>query len=178
MNIKTFQKYLLLFASIASVSVPMQMQSALACTRSSAAAPSTPVAVAPSSILDVAAANGNFTTLVAAVKAAGLEDTLNSGTFTVFAPTDAAFSALPSGTVENLLKPENRDQLVALLSRHVVSGKVTAAMLPDNPTVKTLQGDELVPKVTAGGVTINDANVVLADVTASNGVIHVIDSVL
>ncbi|PZO08237.1 MAG: hypothetical protein DCF25_22400 [Leptolyngbya foveolarum] len=135
------------------------------------------MAVAPSSILDVAAANGNFTTLVAAVKAAGLEDTLNSGTFTVFAPTDAAFAALPVGTVENLLKPENRDQLVTLLTRHVISGKVTAAMLPNSPSVETVQGENLVPTVTKDGV-INSANVVQADVSASNGVIHVIDSVL
>jgi uncharacterized surface protein with fasciclin (FAS1) repeats len=181
----TVKKGLIAIASTASIAItiPALVQPAFAggCTGSAATTSQpTRTAVAPqqASILDVAAANGNFTTLVAAVEAAGLEDTLNSGTFTVFAPTDEAFAALPAGTVENLLKPENRDQLVALLTRHVVADKVTAAMLPDNPTVEALSGETLMPKVSDSGVTINNARVLQADVSASNGVIHVIDSVL
>lgn len=181
MNLKTFQKYLLLTVTVASATLPLLIQPAFAAgcrSQSSATAQPSSVAATTNSLLEVAAANGNFTTLLAAVKAAGLEDTINSGTFTVFAPTDAAFAALPAGTVESLLQPENRDQLVTLLTRHVVSGKVTAAMLPSSPSVETVQGENLVPTVTKDGVKINDANVVQADVSASNGVIHVIDSVL
>jgi uncharacterized surface protein with fasciclin (FAS1) repeats len=188
MKFNSFKKSLIAIASFTGVAltVPTLIQPAFAggCTGggTSAAAPAarTPstVAVAEGSILEVAAANGNFTTLVAAVKAAGLEDTLNSGLYTVFAPTDAAFAALPAGTVESLLLPENRDQLVKLLTTHVVAGKVTAAMLPDNPSVESLSGEVLMPMVSDAGVTINDSQVLQADVAASNGVIHVIDSVL
>ena len=181
MTIKAVQKYLLLTVTVASATLPMLMQPAFAAgcrSQSSATAQPSPVATTTSSIIEVAAANGNFTTLLAAVKAAGLEDTINSGTFTVFAPTDAAFAALLAGTVESLLLPENRDQLVTLLTRHVVAGKVTAAMLPDSPSVETVQSEKLMPTVTKDGVKINSANVVQADVPTSNGVIHVIDSVL
>jgi uncharacterized surface protein with fasciclin (FAS1) repeats len=129
-------------------------------------------------IVSVASSADNFKTLVAAVKAAGLVETLRGkGPFTVFAPTDEAFAKLPAGTLEDLLKPENKDKLVAILTYHVVPGKVMAA---DAKTmqVKTVNGKELSIKVEAGKVTVNEATVVKTDVDASNGVIHVIDSVI
>jgi uncharacterized surface protein with fasciclin (FAS1) repeats len=130
-------------------------------------------------IVDVAAENGSFTTLVAAVKAAGLVDTLKGeGPFTVFAPTDEAFAKLPAGTVEMLLKPENKDKLVAVLTYHVVSGKVMAADVVNVKSAATVQGQMLMVKADDSGVMINNAKVVMADVKASNGVIHVIDTVL
>lgn len=135
--------------------------------------------MATGTIVDVAAANSDFSTLVAAVKAAGLVDTLNSkGPFTVFAPTNAAFAKLPAGTVESLLKPENKSQLVAILTYHVVAGKVTAADVVKLNTADTVNGKAV--KIAAGhhGVKINDANVTATDIKASNGVIHVIDTVL
>ena len=129
-------------------------------------------------IVDTAVGAGSFGTLVAAVQAAGLVDTLKGdGPFTVFAPTDDAFAALPEGTVEGLLKPENKDQLTAILTYHVVPGKVMSGDLSNDMMVKTVQGGELTI-MTEGGVTVNGANVVTADVEASNGVIHVIDAVL
>lgn len=131
-----------------------------------------------SDIVDTAVAAGSFTTLVAAVQAAGLVDTLKGeGPFTVFAPTDEAFAALPEGTVEMLLLPENKDQLVAILTYHVVSGKVMSTDLSNEMMAPTVQGGE-VTIMTEGGVTVNGANVVTADIEASNGVIHVIDAVL
>lgn len=129
-------------------------------------------------IVDTAVNAGSFGTLVAAVQAAGLVDTLKGeGPFTVFAPTDEAFAALPEGTVENLLKPENKDALTAILTYHVVSGKVMSGDLSNNMMATTVQGGDLTI-ITEGGVTVNGANVVAADVVASNGVIHVIDAVL
>lgn len=129
-------------------------------------------------IVDVAVSAGSFETLVAAVKAAGLVDTLKGeGPFTVFAPTDEAFAALPDGTLENLLKPENKDQLVAILTYHVVPGKVMAADVK-TMKAKTVNGAEASIKVADSGVTIDKANVVKTDVGASNGVIHVIDAVI
>ena len=129
-------------------------------------------------IVDTAVAAGSFGTLVAAVQAAGLVDTLKGeGPFTVFAPTDAAFAALPKGTVETLLLPENKDQLVAILTYHVVPGKVMSTDLSDGMTATTVQGSD-VTIGTTGGVTVNGANVVAPDVAASNGVIHVIDAVI
>ncbi len=129
-------------------------------------------------IVDTAVGAGSFTTLVAAVQAAGLVDTLKGdGPFTVFAPTDDAFAALPDGTVETLLKPENKDQLVSILTYHVVPGKVMAADLSDGMMATTVQGSD-VTIGTSGGVTVNGANVVQADIAASNGVIHVIDQVI
>uniref|UniRef100_UPI0004635855 fasciclin domain-containing protein n=1 Tax=Pseudoalteromonas sp. TB64 TaxID=1938600 RepID=UPI0004635855 len=123
--------------------------------------------------------NGSFTTLVAAVKAAGLVETLQGkGPFTIFAPTDAAFSKLPEGTVEMLLKPENKDKLTAVLTYHVVSGKVMAADVMTIDKATTVQGQSVMVKSSDMGVMINDANVIKADVEASNGVIHVIDKVL
>jgi uncharacterized surface protein with fasciclin (FAS1) repeats len=130
-------------------------------------------------IVDVAVAAGDFKTLAAALTAAGLVDTLKGpGPFTVFAPTDAAFAKLPAGTVETLLKPENKDQLAAVLTYHVVPGKITAAEVVKVSEAKTVNGAPL--KIMASGdkVMINDANVVKADTPASNGVIHVVDKVL
>ena len=129
-------------------------------------------------IVAVAAGADNFKTLVAAVKAAGLVETLQGkGPFTVFAPTDAAFAKLPAGTVESLLKPENRDKLVALLKYHVIPGKVLAADVK-TMEAKTVQGQNVHLVVSAAGVTVNSANVVKTDVLAENGVIHVIDTVV
>ncbi|MFT7597034.1 MAG: putative surface protein with fasciclin (FAS1) repeats [Paracoccaceae bacterium] len=130
-------------------------------------------------IVETAVAAGNFNTLAAALTAAGLVETLKGdGPFTVFAPTDAAFAALPAGTVEMLLKPENRDQLVAILTYHVVSGKVMSGDLSGQQIeVATLQGDTI--DINAlHGVKIDNANVTTADIATSNGVIHVIDTVL
>jgi uncharacterized surface protein with fasciclin (FAS1) repeats len=130
-------------------------------------------------IVDVAAANGSFNTLVAAVKAAELVGTLKGkGPFTVFAPTDEAFAKLPKGTVEMLLKPENKDKLAAVLTYHVVAGKVMAADVVKIDSAATVQGQKVMVKVEGGNVMINGAKVVMADVKASNGVIHVIDNVL
>lgn len=129
-------------------------------------------------IVAVAASAGSFNTLVAAVKAAGLVETLQGpGPFTVFAPTDAAFDKLPKGTVENLLKPENKEKLVAILTYHVVPGKVMAVDVK-TMKAKTVNGQSLDIKVNDAGVTVNNAKVVKTDVAASNGVIHVIDTVL
>ncbi len=129
-------------------------------------------------IVDTAAGADDFSTLVAAVQAAGLVETLKGeGPFTVFAPTNAAFAALPEGTVENLLKPENKDQLTAILTYHVVPGAVMSTDLTDGMSVATVNG-AAVTIGTEGGVTVNDANVVTADIEASNGVIHAIDKVL
>jgi len=129
-------------------------------------------------IVDTAVEAGSFSTLVAAVEAAGLVDTLKGeGPFTVFAPTDEAFAALPEGTVENLLLPENRDQLVAILTYHVVEGKVMSGDLTDDMMAETVQGGELMIDLDSG-VMVNSANVVTADIETSNGVIHVIDSVI
>ena len=130
-------------------------------------------------IVETAVAAGTFETLVAAVQAADLVETLASpGPFTVFAPTDAAFAALPAGTVESLLLPENRDQLVAILTYHVVAGEVTSDQVVSLSKAATVQGADLDISVVDGSVMINNATVVTADVMASNGVIHVIDNVL
>ena len=132
-----------------------------------------------STIVQTAVAAGSFETLVAAIRAAGLEDALSGpGPFTVFAPTDAAFSALPAGTIETLLQPENRAQLEAILTYHVVAGRLSAADVVGTSEVVTLQGQSLPVVVTDGVVTIGGATVTQTDVAASNGVIHVIDSVL
>jgi len=136
-------------------------------------------AAAPMDIVDTAVSAGVFNTLVAAVTAADLVDTLKgSGPFTVFAPTDEAFAALPEGTVESLLKPENKDQLIAILTYHVISGKVMSADIAGKTlNVATVQGSEVAIDATSG-VTINNATVVQADIETSNGVIHVIDTVI
>lgn len=130
-------------------------------------------------IVDTAAANGSFGTLVAAVKAAGLVDTLKGeGPFTVFAPTDAAFAKLPAGTVEMLLKPANRDKLVAILTYHVVPGRIMAADITGKQVmVETVQGQSIDVNALKG-VMVNTANVTAADIETTNGVIHVIDAVI
>jgi len=129
-------------------------------------------------IVDIAAGNEDFSTLVAAVTAAGLVDTLKGdGPFTVFAPTNKAFAALPEGTVESLLKEENKDQLVAILTYHVVAGKVMAADVKSGK-VDTVQGSPVTLTVKDGKVTINEANITATDIEGSNGVIHVIDKVI
>ncbi len=134
---------------------------------------------AKADIVDTAVAAGSFKTLVAAVQAAGLEATLRSeGPFTVFAPTDDAFAALPEGTVESLLLPENKDQLVSILTYHVVPGKTKSADLAGQMvSVTTVNGADVAVDGT-NGVTVNSANVVQADIWTSNGVIHVIDAVI
>jgi len=130
-------------------------------------------------IVDTATAAGSFKTLTAALKAAGLVDTLKgAGPFTVFAPTDEAFAKLPPGTVENLLKPENKEKLVAVLTYHVVPAKAMAKDVGGMSSAKTVNGKELKLKVADGKVMVNNATVTKADIPASNGVIHVIDTVL
>ena len=130
-------------------------------------------------IVENAAGSSDHTTLVAAVKAAGLAETLSgAGPFTVFAPTNEAFAKLPAGTVDNLLKPEMKKDLTNILTYHVVAGKLMAADLKDGQKLKTVEGGELTVSVKAGKVMINGANVTIADVVSSNGVTHVIDAVL
>lgn len=130
-------------------------------------------------IVENAAGSADHTTLVAAVKAAGLAETLSgAGPFTVFAPTNEAFAKLPAGAVDGLLKPESKAKLTGILTYHVVAGAVKAADLKDGQKIKTLQGEELTVGVKDGKVTINGANVTIADVVSSNGVTHVIDAVL
>lgn len=142
------------------------------------------LAVAPASraadkdIVDTAVAAG-FTTLVTAVKAAGLVDALKGpGPLTVFAPTDAAFAKLPKGTLDDLLKPENKDKLKGILLYHVVAGKVMSADIKGKLTPATLEGANIDVIGSAAGVTVNGAKVTSADIAASNGVIHVIDAVI
>lgn len=130
-------------------------------------------------IVDLASSQDNLSTLVAAVKAAGLVETLKGdGPFTVFAPTNEAFEALPAGTLEMLLKPENKDKLVAILTYHVVSGEVESTGLSDGMSVATVEGNEIDVAIEGESVMINEASVVSADVAASNGVVHVIDQVI
>ena len=130
-------------------------------------------------IVDTAVDAGNFKTLAAALKAADLVDTLKGdGPFTVFAPTDAAFAKLPKGTVENLLKPENKAKLVLILTYHVVPGQLMAADIVKLSSAKTVQGSEVKITVNDKKVMVDNANVTLADIKCSNGVIHVIDAVI
>ncbi len=134
---------------------------------------------ATADIVDTAAAAGQFETLVAAVEAAGLVDTLKGeGPFTVFAPTDEAFAALPEGTLDELLMPENQETLQAILTYHVVAGQVMAEDAMGLESADTVQGQSLTITTMDGSVMINDATVIQADIEASNGVIHVIDGVL
>jgi uncharacterized surface protein with fasciclin (FAS1) repeats len=143
--------------------------------------PGAPPAGSPSSqdVVEVASSAGSFKTLVAALQAAGLVDTLKGdGPFTVFAPTDEAFAKLPAGTVESLLKPENKEKLRAILTYHVVPGKVTAEQVTGLAKAKTVQGKELAIAVEGSRVKINDALVIKTDIPAKNGVIHVLDKVV
>ena len=144
-----------------------------------------PVVASPASaksqsdIVDTAVSAGSFETLVAAVKSADLVDTLKSpGPFTVFAPTDEAFAKLPAGTVEDLLKPENKAKLVAILTHHVVAGKVSSAQVTSMKSAKSVQGGELAISADDQGVRIGKATVTKADIECSNGVIHVVDTVI
>ncbi len=142
------------------------------------AAPAKVNAAKTNTIVDVASGNKSFSTLVTAVKAAGLVETLSGkGPFTVFAPTNEAFNALPKATLESLLKPENKAKLQKVLTYHVVSGTVMAKDVKPG-SVKTVQGSPVTVKVQGGKVMINNANVITTDIKASNGVIHVIDKVL
>ena len=130
-------------------------------------------------IVDTAVAAGSFNTLAQALQAAGLVETLKGkGPFTVFAPTDAAFAKLPTGTLDALLKPENKGKLARILTYHVVPGTVTAADVAKLKSAKAVSGDLIAITANGHGVKVNDANVVTPDVRASNGVIHVIDTVI
>jgi uncharacterized surface protein with fasciclin (FAS1) repeats len=130
-------------------------------------------------IVETAVANGSFKTLVAAVTAAELVETLSGeGPFTVFAPLDDAFDALPAGTVESLVEPDNKEKLQGILTYHVVAGKVMSTDLSDGMVAKTVNGAEITIYLKDGKVLINDAEVVMADVDTDNGVIHVINKVL
>ena len=132
-----------------------------------------------SDIVDIAASTDFLSTLVAAVQAGDLVETLKSdGPFTVFAPTNEAFNALPEGTLESLLKPENKDQLVAILTYHVVPGKIKSTDLSNGQTAKTAQGSKINVKISDMGVNINNAKVTSADIEAANGIVHVIDQVI
>lgn len=138
----------------------------------------TPEEVEPS-IVDIAVGSPDHGTLVTALTTAELVETLSGdGPFTVFAPTDAAFAALPEGTVASLLEPENKDQLTGILTYHVVAGKVMASDLSDGQVVETLNGGTITVSIAGGTVQINGATVTAADLSGSNGVIHVIDGVL
>ncbi len=130
-------------------------------------------------IVDTAVAAGSFQTLAKALQAADLVDTLKGPRpFTVFAPTDEAFAKLPAGTLDDLLKPENKAKLRAILTYHVVTGKLTSAKVAKLPSAKTVNGQTVTISTSGGSVMVNDARVIKADVAASNGVIHVIDTVL
>ena len=140
---------------------------------------STPARAQNTDIVDTAVAAGSFTTLAKALAAADLVSTLKgAGPFTVFAPTDEAFAKLPAGTVENLLKPENKAALRRVLTYHVVAGKVMAAQAATLPSAKAVSGDTLTITAKGGGVMVDGAKVVKTDIVASNGVIHVIDAVV
>ena len=130
-------------------------------------------------IVETAVSNGSFKTLVAAVTAAGLVETLSgAGPFTVFAPVDDAFAALPAGTVESLVEPGNKEKLTGILTYHVLAGKVLSTDLTDGMTATTVNGKEITIHLTGGKVLINDAEVVIADVETDNGVIHAINKVI
>lgn len=136
------------------------------------------MAMEENTIVDIAVNNDSFQTLTAALKAAGLVETLaGEGPFTVFAPTDEAFAALPEGTLEELLKPENQDQLIKILTYHVVSGTVKSGDLSSGE-VASVEGRAIDVKVESDGIMVNNASVVQADIEASNGIIHVIDRVI
>lgn len=153
---------------------------ALLCISSARAADSCPTSGKTSKdIVDTAVSAGSFKTLAAALGAGGLVETLKGqGPFTVFAPTDAAFAKLPKGTVEDLLKPENKSKLVQILTYHVVPGKVLASDVVKLSKAKTVEGSEVKIAVEEGKVKVDNANVVKTDIVASNGVIHVIDAVI
>jgi uncharacterized surface protein with fasciclin (FAS1) repeats len=159
--------------------VMMRKFATLAAAAATAAVMAGSAHAADADIVDTAVANGNFTTLAAALEAAGLVDTLKGeGPFTVFAPTDDAFAKLPEGTIATLLEPANKDQLTAILTYHVVPGEVTAAQVAGTTEAETVNGKMLTIDASGGTVMVNNATVTTADVMATNGVIHVIDTVL
>lgn len=158
------KKLLILFSAVMFVGLPAMAEEK---------------AKAEKTIVETAVGAGKFNTLVAAVKAAGLVDALSGeGPLTVFAPTDEAFAKLPQGTVESLLLPENKDKLVAILTYHVVAGSYPAAKVVKADSLKTLQGQAISIKTSDAGVTVDKAKVIATDVMCSNGVIHIIDSVI
>ncbi len=166
--------------NIKTVALSTLLGLALAGCAKDAPQASTPATMqAAPNIVGVAAGAGQFNTLVAAVKAADLVETLQSpGPFTVFAPTDDAFAKLPAGTVDSLLLPENKAQLTAILKYHVVAGEVLASDVVKLSSADTVEGQAVSITASDSGVRVNDANVIKTDVMASNGVIHVIDTVL
>jgi len=167
----------LTLAACGSSSTTASSSAPAAATSGAASSPAASSPAAVGTIVDVAAANADFTTLVAAVKAAGLADTLSGpGPFTVFAPTNEAFKALPAGLLDKLLKPENKAVLAKILTYHLLASKVMAADVKDGK-VATVEGGTITID-TMSGVKVNDAKVVTTDIAASNGVIHVIDKVL
>jgi uncharacterized surface protein with fasciclin (FAS1) repeats len=170
-----------LWVNAAHATTPVKMAETGGMMKSPTMMKKSPAAKTPAktgNIVGVASSISDFSTLVAAVKAAGLVDTLSGpGPFTVFAPTNAAFAKLPKGTVENLLKPENKATLTKILTYHVVSGKVLSTAIKPG-AVKTVEGGTVNLKLMGKSVMVNDAKVVKADVPASNGVIHVIDTVI
>jgi transforming growth factor-beta-induced protein len=172
------------FMRIQSLIIPTLLAVALVgCAKDAPEASETTAVVAKAqeapNIVAVAATAGQFNTLVAALKAADLVETLQGpGPFTVFAPTDAAFSKLPPGTLDSLLLPENKQKLTDILTYHVVAGKVTAADVVKLTSANTVEGRPVAISTSDSGVRVNDANVINTDVMASNGVIHVIDAVL
>jgi uncharacterized surface protein with fasciclin (FAS1) repeats len=164
-------------SAFATIAVAIALTLSACSGRPEASMESTTEEAAVGTIVDVAVGAGNFTTLVAAVTAADLVATLSGpGPFTVFAPTDEAFAALPAGVLDLLLLPSNKDALAKILTYHVVSGQVMAADVTDSD-VATVEGSTI-KLSTMGGVTVNGATVVAADVAASNGVIHAIDAVI
>jgi uncharacterized surface protein with fasciclin (FAS1) repeats len=169
-------------AKEANEEIPMMMPKIATLAAAAATAvfmAGTAARAADADIVDTAVANGNFTTLAAALEAAGLVETLKGeGPFTVFAPTDEAFAKLPEGTVATLLEPENKDQLTAILTYHVVPGEVTAEQVTGMTEAETVNGKMIEIDASNGAVMVNDATVTTADVMATNGVIHVIDSVI
>jgi uncharacterized surface protein with fasciclin (FAS1) repeats len=169
---QSWKRYFLAMATVAVVGVGLSIS-----FTAFANSPGKPMA--KKDIVETAVAAGQFKTLAAALQAAGLVDTLKGkGPFTVFAPTDAAFAKLPAGTVEDLVKPENKQKLIAILTYHVVAGRVTSAQVVKMDSAKTLNGQDVSIHSDMGKVMINDATVTQADIECSNGVIHVIDTVL
>jgi uncharacterized surface protein with fasciclin (FAS1) repeats len=171
---------LVLSAAACSSSKTTTKATTAATTVAPAAAATTAMAAKPADIVDTAVAAGSFKTLAAALTAAGLVDTLKGpGPFTVFAPTDEAFAKLPKGTLDDLLKPENKAKLAAILTYHVVSGKVAAADVVKLKMAKTVNGKDVAIEVKGADVMLNaTTKVTKTDIAASNGIIHVIDSVL
>ncbi len=162
-----------------SISKALWVGSVMAVLVSSSVGTRVKAEAATRDIVDTAVEAGSFKTLAAALQAAGLVETLKGkGPFTVFAPTDAAFAKLPKGTVEDLLKPENKARLTAILTYHVVPGQVMAAQAATLPSAKTVNGASLTIHATGGNVMVDNATVTSADIACTNGVIHVIDTVV